>query len=63
MKEVKITHMKLENLYCARCGSEFDIIVKRTTGYSGPMHIPNLYCPFCGGRRLIKKQGVFFHEP
>ncbi len=54
--------MKLEHLYCTRCGSEFDIVVRRTTGYSGPMHIPNLFCPFCGGRRLIKKQGVFFHD-
>jgi DNA-directed RNA polymerase subunit RPC12/RpoP len=54
---------KLENLYCARCGSEFDLVVKRTTSYSGTLHIPNLYCPFCGGRRLTKKQGMFFRFP
>jgi len=53
---------KLDNLYCARCGSEFDLIVKRTTSYSGTLHIPNLFCPFCGGRRLTKKQGLFFKD-
>ncbi len=52
--------IELKNLHCARCGSEFDIVVKRTTGYSGVLHIPNLYCPFCGSRRLMKKQGLFF---
>jgi DNA-directed RNA polymerase subunit RPC12/RpoP len=51
---------RLENLYCMRCGSEFDITLKKITGYSGPLHIPNLFCPFCGGRRLTKKRGVFF---
>jgi DNA-directed RNA polymerase subunit RPC12/RpoP len=51
---------KLENLYCARCGSEFDINIRRTTGYSGPLHLPNLFCPFCGTRRVTKKQGMFF---
>ncbi len=50
---------KLEGIYCARCGSEFDLDVKRTTSYSAPLHIPNLYCPFCGSRRLMKKKGIF----
>jgi len=54
--------IELRNLYCARCGSEFDIVIKRTTGYSGVLHIPNLYCPFCGSRRLMKKQGLFFKD-
>jgi len=57
-----IEMIELKNLYCARCGSEFDIIVKRTTGYSGVLHIPNLHCPFCGSRRLMKKQGLFFKD-
>ena len=52
--------MNLENLYCARCGSEFDLKIKRTTGYTGVLHIPNLYCPFCGSRRLTKKHGILF---
>ncbi len=51
---------KIDNLYCARCGAEFDIIVRRTTSYSAILHIPNLYCPFCGSRRLMKKHGIFF---
>ena len=50
---------KLEGIYCARCGSEFDLDVKRTTSYSAPLHIPNLYCQFCGSRRLMKKKGIF----
>ncbi len=51
---------KIDNIYCARCGAEFDIVIRRTTSYSGPLHIPNLYCPFCGSRRLMKKRGIFF---
>ncbi|MFO7967821.1 MAG: hypothetical protein R6U44_09520 [Archaeoglobaceae archaeon] len=50
---------KLDNLYCARCGSEFDLTIKRKTGYSGPLYLPNIFCPFCGTRRITKKQGVF----
>ncbi|WP_457591397.1 hypothetical protein [Geoglobus sp.] len=53
---------ELRGLHCARCGSEFDLIVVRATGYSGPMHLPNLYCPFCGSRRITKKRGLFFGE-
>ena len=53
---------ELRDLYCARCGSEFDLIVVKSTGYSGPMHLPNLFCPFCGSRRIMKKKGLFFGE-
>ncbi len=52
----------ITGLYCARCGSEFDLKIIKTTGYSGPIHIPNLYCPFCGSRRLIKRKGLFFGD-
>ena len=53
---------ELKDLYCTRCGSEFDIKIIKTTGYSGPIHIPNLFCPFCGTRRLIKRKGIFFGD-
>ncbi|WP_193363920.1 hypothetical protein [Geoglobus acetivorans] len=53
---------ELNELYCSRCGSEFDIRIRKTTGYSGPLHIPNLFCPFCGSRRVVKRRGIFFGE-
>jgi len=52
--------MEFKNLYCTRCGSEFEMKVKRTTAYSGTLHLPNLFCPFCGARRLAKKGAIQF---
>lgn len=54
--------MDFDNLYCARCGAEMKIALKNPSPYTGSLRVADLFCPFCGDRRLTSKEGGIWFD-